>query len=80
MYKCKYHTKATLIHRLGYTTIRPNEKFAIVKKTDKVLIGYIKRKGRAVKVTVKSDLISNFEMLWVKRYQKRCIAMFMNFM
>ena len=63
MYKCKYHTKATLIHKLGYTTIRPNEKFAIVKKTDKVLIGYIKRKGRAVKVTVKSDLISNFEML-----------------
>ena len=63
MYKCKYHTTATLIHELGYTTIKPNEKFAIAKKADRVLIGYIKRKGRAVKVTVKSDLIGNFEML-----------------
>lgn len=60
MYKCKYHTIGTTVHVYGKTTIKPNELVAITKVTDKVGIGYIKRKGGAIKITFDSKLMCNF--------------------
>lgn len=60
MYKCKHHTIGTLVQMYGKTTIRPNELVAIVKITNKVAIGYIKRKGRVLKITFDAKLIGNF--------------------
>lgn len=60
MYICKHHTVGTAVHTYGKTEIKPNERVAIFKTTDKVAIGYIKRKGGAIKITFDIKLMGNF--------------------